>query len=65
MTYGIDPGLFVEDGPAIQAAKVATARNPARFGRWRTLTSDHRLKVVEQALKAPANDVFDDFPVAL
>ena len=65
MAYGIDPGLFVEDGPAIQAAKVAAARKSARFGRWRMLDSDHRFEVVEKALKTPANDCIDDFPIAL
>ena len=61
MAYGIDPALFVEDGPAIQAAKAAAAR----FGRWRMLDSDHRFEVVEKALKTPANDCIDDFPIAL
>ena len=65
MAYGIDPGLFVEDGPAIQAAKVAAARNFARFAPWRMLDSDHRFEVVEKALKTPANDCIDDFPIAL
>jgi hypothetical protein len=32
---------------------------------WRQLDSDKRLELVEQALAAPANDIFDDFPLAL
>lgn len=65
MAYGIDPLLFVEDGPAIQAAKAAAAHRSARFGRWRVLDSDHRLEAVEQALKTPANDRLNHLPIAL
>ena len=65
MAYGIDPALFVEDGPAIQAAKAAATHRSARFGRWRMLDSDHRFEVVEKALKTPANDCIHDFPIAL
>jgi hypothetical protein len=65
MAYGIDTALFVEDGPAIQAARAASARGPARFGHWRMLDFDHRFEVVQQALKAPANDRIDDYPIAL
>jgi len=65
MTYGLSPALFVEDGPAVHAASVASARNFARFRSWRKLDPDHRLAMIEQALTAPANDFIDDFPVAL
>ena len=65
MTYSIDRGLFVEDGPAIHAASIASARNFARFRSWRKLDPDHRLDAVEKALVAPANDLVDAFPVAL
>ncbi len=65
MTYGLDAELFVEDGPAVHAASTALARNFARYRRWRSLDSGHRLDLVEQALKAPANDLIDAFPLAL
>ena len=65
MTYGLDRGLFIEHGPAIQAANVAAARPAARVLGWRKLGSEHRLAVIERALKSPANDCIDSLPVAL
>ena len=65
MTYGLNPGLFVEDGPANHAAKAAAARPAARFLPWRRLDAEHRLAVIERALQAPANDLIDGFPLAL
>lgn len=64
MTYGLNPELFVEDGPAVRAASTALARNSSRFFRWRTLDSDRRFALVEQMLSAPANDLIDNFPIA-
>ena len=63
MTYGFKPELFVEDGPAIQAA-AASARSSARFAAWQALDSDDRFEVVEQALKTPA-DLIRNHPIAL
>jgi len=65
MIYGLNPQLFVEDGPALHAASIASARNFARFHHWRGLDSRSRLEAVEQALKQPANDLIDEYPVAL
>ena len=65
MTYGLDPGLFIEDGPAFHAASAAAARSSARFRNWKSLDEERRLKAVEQALKAPANDLIDNYPLAL
>jgi len=65
MTYRLDPALFVENGPAVHAATAAAARTVARFGRWRKLDDQHRLQAVERALKAPANDLIDGYPLAL
>ena len=65
MTYGLNSGLFIEDGPAIAAVKRAAKRSSARFLAWRKLNPEHRLKVVERALSAPANDLIGDLPVAL
>ena len=62
MTYGHSPRVFVEDGPAEQLAKVASARSTARA--WRALDTAHRLELVERAL-VPANDCIDSFPLAL
>jgi hypothetical protein len=65
MTYSLAPGLFVENGPAIQAANAAAARPATRFLPWRKLDSDRRLAAIEQALNAPANDCGDALPIAL
>lgn len=65
MTYGLNPGLFVEDGAAVHAARAAAARRAARLSRWLKLDDKHRLQAVERALGAPANDLIDELPVAL
>lgn len=66
MAYSLNTGLFVEDGPAVHAARAAAARSPARFAHWRKLDARHRLQAVDRALKAPANDLIDDgLPLAL
>ena len=65
MTYSLDRGLFVENGPAELAAAAAEARPAVRFLPWRMLDAEHRLRAVENALKLPANDVLDDLPLAL
>jgi hypothetical protein len=62
MPYGLSTALFVENGPAVQAAQVIETRSTART--WRGLTADCRLALVEHALK-PANDVIDAYPLAL
>ncbi|HET7317485.1 MAG TPA: hypothetical protein VFI88_08685 [Sphingomicrobium sp.] len=65
MTYGLSPRLFVEDGPAVHAAEAAAARPSTRFLPWRKLDPDCRLKMIEHALSAPANDLVDELPLAL
>lgn len=65
MTYSLSRGLFVENGPAEQAAVAAAQRPAVRFLPWRKLPSERRLAIIEEALKFPANDVIDGFPLAL
>lgn len=62
MLYGHSPGAFIENGPAEQLEKVSSARSTARA--WRALDEARRLALVERAL-SPANDCFDDLPIAL
>ena len=62
MTYGHSPRAFIEDGPAEQLEKVASARSTAHA--WRALDEARRLALVERAL-IPANDCIDSFPLAL
>ena len=65
MTYGLNAGSFVDDAPAVQAGRTAAARPSTRFIPWRRLDSEHRLAAVEDAMKVPANDLIDGFPLAL
>ena len=60
MTYGLDSGLFVENGPAIHASNAFV-----RGRSWRTLEPERRLQMIEKALKTPSNDFSDGFPIAL
>jgi hypothetical protein len=55
MTYGLD--RRVPDEPAPRARRIG-------FGAWRSLDSQSRLLMVERELK-PANDLIDEYPVAL
>jgi hypothetical protein len=64
MAYGLNPRLFIENGPAVKAAEGQSARSSTVYRAWRGLDSDRRLAVVELALK-PANDIIDDYPIAL
>jgi hypothetical protein len=64
MAYGLNPGLFLENGPAVQAANARAAHPASRFASWRRLSSDRRLALVDQALARAANDL-DAFPLAL
>ncbi len=62
MIYGHNIRAFIEDGPAVQVINAQASRSTARS--WRALDADLRLALIEQALK-PANDIIDDFPLAL
>jgi hypothetical protein len=66
MTYGLNPGLFIENGPAIRAAEAHSRSSADAFRAWRALDADRRLALVERALRVPANENSPDgFPVAL
>jgi len=64
MPYGLNPRLFVENGPAIHAGARAR-RSSVAFRAWRNLDAERRLAIVEEALR-PANDEGPDgYPIAL
>ena len=65
MAYGLNPRLFVENGPTLEAEKARQLRSTDSFRAWRRLNVDRRFELVEGALKAPANDFLDTFPIAL
>lgn len=64
MAYGLNPRLFVENGPAVTAAELRAPRSSLVYRGWRALPPERRLAIVEKALK-PANDVVDGNPLAL
>jgi hypothetical protein len=63
MIYGLSTRAFIEDGPAVQAIHAKESHSTARS--WRALDAQQRLVLIEQALSAPANDLFDAYPPAL
>lgn len=65
MAYGLNPRLFIEDGPTVEAQRAQRLRSTDSFRAWRKLNVDRRFELVEGALKAPANDLLDRFPIAL
>jgi len=62
MLFGHSPRVFIEDGPAEQVEKAVALRSTART--WHALDAEKRLALIERALK-PANDIIDNFPLAL
>ena len=62
MTYGLSTRVFIEDGPAAQAIEAQSLHTTARA--WRALDDQRRLALIERAL-TPANDIIDDYPIAL
>ena len=65
MAYGLNPRLFLENGPTVEAERARQVRSTDSFRAWRKLNIDRRFELVEGALKAPANDLLDRFPLAL
>jgi hypothetical protein len=65
MTYGLNPRLFVENGPAVEARRASTRSSTAGFRAWRSLSENGRIALVDRALQAPANDLIDAYPIAL
>ncbi len=65
MAYGLNPRLFIENGPAIQAAGALAHSSSNAFRAWQSFDRERRLALVETALRAPANDDCDGFPIAL
>jgi hypothetical protein len=66
MTYGLNAALFIENGPASEAARASRMRSTDAFRAWRRIGSERRLELVTDALKGAANDdPFDNLPVAL
>jgi hypothetical protein len=65
MAYGFNPRLFIENGPAIRADEALARSSNIPFHAWKRFDRERRFALVEQALRVPANDDCDGFPVAL
>jgi hypothetical protein len=65
MAYGLNPRLFIENGPTVEAQRARETRSTDSFRAWRKLNIDRRFELIEGVLKAPANDLLDKFPIAL
>lgn len=66
MAYGLSPRLFIENGPALEAARARKIRSTDGFRAWRKLHPNRRFELVDKALKAAANDDgIDGYPIAL
>jgi len=65
MAYGLNPRLFIENGPAIRSADALARSSSNSYRAWRSFDRERRLALVESALKAHANDDCDGFPIAL
>jgi len=64
MAYGLDPRLFLENGPANQAAVAHARSSTSAYRAWSGLDADHRIALVERALRPAANDSVG-LPIAL
>ena len=64
MAYGLNPRLFIENGPAIQAAGALAHSSSNSYRAWKSFDRERRLALVEKAL-TPANDDCDGYPLAL
>ncbi len=66
MAYGLNPRLFVENGPTIEAARSRQLSSTDGYRVWRNLRSEIRIELVDRALKSAANDEgIDGYPFAL
>ena len=65
MATKFNPRLFVENGPAIQAADALARSSSVPFHAWKSFDREHRFALIEQALRMPANDDCDGYPIAL
>jgi hypothetical protein len=57
MAYGLSSRLFIENGPAVQAAGALGRSSAPAFRAWRKLDVERRLQLVDAALLPPSNDL--------
>jgi hypothetical protein len=64
MAYGLSTRASAENS-LVQRALARANGSWGGYQAWRQLDSEKRLELIEQALTAPANDIFDRYPLAL
>ena len=62
MPYRRRPGLLIDKDTTVRAASRSIG---TRFRTWQALDAERRMQAVNEALKAPANDLIDSYPLAL
>jgi hypothetical protein len=64
MAYGLSTRAPAANS-LVQRALDRASETWGGYQAWRQLDSEKRLELIEQALAAPANDIIDNFPLAL
>jgi hypothetical protein len=64
MTYGHRSRASAENHAATERAVARGSGTWGDYQAWRQLDPDSRFALIQQALK-PANDIIDEFPLAL
>lgn len=55
MAYGLNPRLYLENGPAIEAAKAQARSSATEYQSvWEALSREQRMAIVERQLRAAA-----------
>ena len=55
MAYGLNPRLYLENGPAVEAAKAQARSSAAGYQSvWEALGREQRMAVIERQLRAAA-----------
>ena len=52
VTYGLNPRLFLENGPAIQAAAAHARSSSDAYRAWAGLDAEHRTLIIGRGMKA-------------
>jgi hypothetical protein len=65
MAYGLNPQSFPENGASAHTADALARSSRTAFRTWRSLDEERRLALVDTALRKPADELADGYPVAL
>lgn len=66
MAYTTDLGIFAGSVPSLKVSRLSAPRSSSAFAAWRSLDSDTRLKLVQDAINCAAGSRLDgERPIAL